>query len=355
MKVDMDKFLICDKAVRRIYGKRFGFITIKCMPKEFNVRYDINPIGSTRSSCYPYERNETSTIENIYIVYEKDVQKEGKRVKEYVYNKYSLNDSLLESVKFALKKGDKYYRITDNSCIKVMTLSHTNSNLLRKIFGVNLNGSVYAFKLKEILEKEEWVEDNENELKEINNIKYFTPGKKVFVDSEEGGEGVILRLKEFSFDDKKAVFEIKLYDGRTIDVNYFGNVRRDHYSRAVAENIKVLKAIEKKDYVQKAELQTLTKSLNEQNLNPFTRQSQNALCIYWQPVEDAAEYTVELYTFWAESVGDKLYLMEKKSIDRNKFYADFVNLFHGKYYIRVIAEDRTGKILAVCEAKFAEV
>lgn len=348
MKVDMDKFLICDKAVRRIYGKRFGFITIKCMPKEFNVRYDINPIGSTRSSCYPYERNETSTIENIYIVYEKDVQKEGKRVKEYVYNKYSLNDSLLESVKFALKKGDKYYRITDNSFIKVMTLSHTNSNLLRKIFGVNLNGSVYAFKLKEILEKEEWVEDEENECKEISNIKYFTPGKKVFVNSEEGGEGVILGLKEFCFNEKKAIFEVKLYDGRIIDVNFFGETEKDSYGRE--KTVKTLNAIEKKDNVQKSELQILNDSLCEDKLNPFVRCIPNGLNIYWQPVEKAAGYTVELYSWWEESVADKLYLMEKRSIERNIFYATFINLSHGMYYVRVIAEDRKGEKIAVNKA-----
>lgn len=348
MKVDMDKFLICDKAVRRIYGKSFGFITIKCMPKEFNVRYDINPIGSTRTSCYPYVQNETSTIEKIYIVYEKDVQKERKRVKEYTYKEISFNKVLPENLDLAIKRGDKYYRITDNSCIKVMTLSHTNSNLLIKIFGVNLNGSIYAFKLKEILEKEEWVEDNENELKEINNIKYFTPGKKVFVDSEEGGEGVILRLKEFCFNEKKAIFEVKLYDGRIIDVNFFGETEKDSYGRE--KTVKTLKAIEKKDYVQKSELQILNESLGEDKLNPFVRCIPNGLNIYWQPVEEAAGYTVELYSWWEESVADKLYLMEKRSIERNIFYTTFINLSHGMYYVRVIAEDRKGEKIAVNKA-----
>lgn len=347
MKVDMDKFIICDKAEIRIYGKSFGFITIKCLPKEFKVRYNNNPIGST-TNFYYNDQIVTSTIENIYIVYEKDVQKEGKRVKEYTYKEISFNKVLPENLNLAIKRGDKYYRITDKSFVKVIISSQTNPKLLKRIFGVNSGGAIYAYQLKELLEREEWIEDEENEFKEINNVKYFAPGKEVFVDIEEGGEGVILGLKEFNFVDKKAVFEVKLYDGRVIEVNLFGETEKDSYGRE--KTVKTLKAIEKKDYVQKSELQILNDSLCEDKLNPFVRCIPNGLNIYWQPVEEAAGYTVELYSWWEESVADKLYLMEKRSIERNIFYATFINLSHGMYYVRVIAEDRKGEKIVVNKA-----
>lgn len=347
MKVDMDNFLICDKAERRIYGKSFGYVTIQCLPKEFKVRYNINPIGST-TYFYDNDQIATSRIEDIFIVYEKNVKKEGKQVIKYIYKEYSLNHNLLENAKLAIKNGDKYYRITDKSFVSVVISSQTDPNVLKRIFGVNSGGCLYAFKLKEVLEKEEWVEDEENECKEISNIKYFTPGKKVFVNSEEGGEGVILRLKEFCFNEKKAIFEVKLYDGRIIDVNFFGETEKDSYGRE--KTVKTLNAIEKKYNVQKSELQILNDSLCEDKLNPFVRCIPNGLNIYWQPVEEAAGYTVELYSWWEESVADKLYLMEKRSIERNIFYATFINLSHGMYYVRVIAEDRKGEKIAVNKA-----
>lgn len=347
MKVDMDKFLICDKAEKRIYSKSFGFITIKCLAKNFSVNCERNSIGSN-THFYGSNIQMAARFEDIYVVTDGNAKSSGKQDKNYIYKKYSLNHNLLENAKLAIKNGDKYYRITDKSFVSVVISSQTDPKVFKRIFGVSSGARVYAFKLKEVLEKEEWVEDEENECKEISNIKYFTPGKKVFVNSEEGGEGVILRLKEFCFNEKKAIFEVKLYDGRIIDVNFFGETEKDSYGRE--KTVKTLNAIEKKDNVQKSELQILNDSLCEDKLNPFVRCIPNGLNIYWQPVEEAAGYTVELYSWWEESVADKLYLMEKRSIERNIFYTTFINLSHGMYYVRVIAEDRKGEKIAVNKA-----
>lgn len=346
MTIDMDKFLICGKLEKTIYFESYGFITIQCIPENIEVRY-------RRYGSYWDSNTCKTAIDNIYVKYEKSKKEKGSKKEEINYKKFSFNEDV-DINTIVVKIGDTYYSVIslEKADYNVKLSSGTNPILLSNLFGRKIGNSkdfkIKSIELKEVLQRVKWGENEEEKLEDIENINYFVPGTKVFVNREGGGEGIIVRLKNFCFIEKKAIFEVKLYDGRKVEENLFGETKKDSYGRE--EIVKNLKAIVKKDYVQKSELQILNDSLCEDKLNPFVRCIPNGLNIYWQPVEKAAGYTVELYSWWEESVADKLYLMEKRSIERNIFYATFINLSHGMYYVRVIAEDRKGEKIAVNKA-----
>lgn len=105
----------------------------------------------------------------------------------------------------------------------------------------------------------------------------------------------------------------------------------------------------------KDELEELKVGIKEELLNPFVRGKLSGFNLFWQSVEDAIYYTVELYAYNSQSIGNKLYKMMAKTIDRNVFYFDIDGLAVGSYIVRVLAESREGEIVAQNESIFLDV
>lgn len=350
-KVDMDQLLVSNKAEKTIYGSSFGFVTIKCIPENVNVEYYTKSIDEKANYGYGGICHSTVNITNIYVASDKS-QNVNAPAQEYDIKEFSFNENVWgNGQKLLVKVRDKYHILARSYEVNhYLTLSsQTAPKLLTKVFGAPINDckqfGIEAIRLKALLEKEKWTEDEEHMLADIDNINYFVPKTKVFVDDEDGGEGEIIRLKEFCYLEGKALFEVKLYNGRTIDVNLFDN--NEKYCHGSKITTKKLRAFVEKKYAPESELQFLNESFNEDKLNPFVKAINEGINIYWQAVENAAGYNVELYTWWHSSLANKLYLMEKRSVDRNKFHTTFNELSYGKYYLRVIAEDRSGNVIAV--------
>lgn len=338
MTLDLDKFLLCNKEARTIYGKSFGFVTIKCFGKKISVQRYIRPVGDRQETYYGTTREDVS-FNNIYIA-----KKVVNASNIYEYEKYSLNTGLGKEEFLVVKTSEKYYRLYAPSLLEYVHFTNINSNeLVTAVFGSS--SRISTAQLKKVLEEIEWQENETEKFFEIRNIKALQPQRKVFISGRNGGEGKIVKIKQFDFLAKKAIFEVEMYDGRITDFNLIGDTEAEFTAR----NSKVY-LIVGNTYAPKNELCILQENLHEEKLNPFVRKFEIGLNIFWQAVQEAAAYTVELYTWWDNSVADKLYLMEKISVDRNRFYATFGSLSRGKYYVRVIAEDRTGKELAFCKA-----
>lgn len=338
MTVDLDKFLVCDKETRTIYGKSFGFVTIKCLGEKFAVRRYTRPLEEQLRYHSESVREDVS-FNDIYIA-EKAVDGSN----NYQYKNFSFNVGLEEDEFLVVEIKGKYYRLTDSSLFNYVNFANVNaSELVTTVFGSA--SRVLSVKLKNVLENIEWQKNESDKLYDVKNIRDLPSQSKVFIVGKNGGEGKIVKIKQFDFFAKKAIFEVAMYDGRITDFNLIGDAEAEF----TVKNSKVY-LIVPKTYAPKNELDILQESLKEEELNPFVRIFEFGLSLYWKAVQEAATYTVELYTWWDYSVADKLYLMEKVSVDRNKFYATFCSLSRGLYYVRVIAEDRTGNELAFCKA-----
>lgn len=341
-KFDLNKFLMCDKENRRIYGKSFGFVTIRCIPSQFTVYYSTNSKFNLdghhikRSDYYGYSTPSRSVnIDSIYIAKaQKDKDENGKSVDKYEFIPFSFDKKIRKDDKLVVKIEKEYYEISRcDSLQKINTSILTNEILFKKIFEKR---EISPYEFEEVLNKIEWEENDADQLIDVGNINILQPGTKVFINDENGGGGIIVKCKEFCAIDKKAIFEIKLYNGNIIDVNWYSGK---------------IKLIVPKTYLNtNNELKNLRISIDEYLLNPFIRGLNCGFNIYWQAVEDAALYTVKLFTWNEESVCNKLYKLESRSVDRNKFYTTFIDLSVGEYYVKVIAENRMGQIVAESKA-----
>ena len=106
------------------------------------------------------------------------------------------------------------------------------------------------------------------------------------------------------------------------------------------------------EYTQrKNELEVFDIEIREAELNPFWVQSAAGSGkgnLYWQPIEEASQYTVSLYKYRPmDSLEKKLYLLEKFVVDRNKRWITLDNLFGNNYIVQIEAENRNGLPVAL--------
>ena len=346
MAVDFDELFISDKVNKVIYSPAFGFVRIICFPKKITVQYDEKkPLGTTPNYGYGYgyeygysTRTKEVKWDDIYVVSPETVNENGRKSTKHKYEKFSFNIDIKSSEFLAVKIGEKYYKLFND----IFRIRLYPGSSLANAFFMNSND---VLSIKKRLESVEWKEDEDNQTINVSNIKQLTPGTKVFVDGMDGGEGEIVRIKELSVVSKTAIFEIKLYNGKSVKVDYFEQ----------GSQSPIIKLIVPNTYKPNSEISILNESMEELQLNPFVRTMTNGFNIYWQPVEKAASYTVELYTWNESSVVEKLYKLESRTVERNQCYCVFSSLAIGKYYVRVIAEDRAGARIAVNRAIIVEI
>jgi hypothetical protein len=77
-------------------------------------------------------------------------------------------------------------------------------------------------------------------------------------------------------------------------------------------------------------------------LKVFVERANTTFNIYWKQLEDAAEYTVEIYKY----VSMCWYKLTEKSVDRREGFAEITNLVGDGYVFRVVARNRAGEELA---------
>lgn len=77
-------------------------------------------------------------------------------------------------------------------------------------------------------------------------------------------------------------------------------------------------------------------------LNVYVERANTTFNVYWEQLEDAAEYTVEIYKY----VSMRWYKLTEKSVDRSEGYAEITNLVGDGYVFRVIARNRSGEEIA---------
>jgi len=77
-------------------------------------------------------------------------------------------------------------------------------------------------------------------------------------------------------------------------------------------------------------------------LKVYVERSNTTFNVYWKQLEEAAEYTVEIYKY----VSMRWYKLKDIYVDRNEGYTAITNLVGEGYVFRVVARDRNGEELA---------
>ena len=81
---------------------------------------------------------------------------------------------------------------------------------------------------------------------------------------------------------------------------------------------------------------------NGEVLKVFVERDNTTFNIYWQMLEDAAEYRVEVY----KHISGMWYKLTEINADRQNGYIAITDLVGDGYVFRVVAEDRSGNILS---------
>lgn len=80
-------------------------------------------------------------------------------------------------------------------------------------------------------------------------------------------------------------------------------------------------------------------------LKVYVERSNTTFNVYWKQLEDAAEYSVEVYKY----VSMRWYKLTEISVDRNEGYVAISNLVGDGYVFRVVARNRSGEEIAKSE------
>lgn len=97
------------------------------------------------------------------------------------------------------------------------------------------------------------------------------------------------------------------------------------------------------------ELTIFNDEIRERQLDPFfvLEKERNKGNLFWQSLDEACRYIVSIYKYRpADFVEKKLYLLEKRIVERNQHWCTIENLFWGNYICRIEAENRNGEIIA---------
>ena len=77
-------------------------------------------------------------------------------------------------------------------------------------------------------------------------------------------------------------------------------------------------------------------------LKTFVERYDTTFNVYWQMLEEAAEYCIEVY----KHISGLWYKLTELNVDRNSGYVAITDLVGDGYVFSVVAEDRSGNIIA---------
>ena len=81
---------------------------------------------------------------------------------------------------------------------------------------------------------------------------------------------------------------------------------------------------------------------NGEVLKVFVERDNTTFNVYWQQIDEAAEYSIEVYKY----VSMRWYKLTEICIDRNEGYTAITNLVGQGFVFRVVARNRAGEDLA---------
>lgn len=81
---------------------------------------------------------------------------------------------------------------------------------------------------------------------------------------------------------------------------------------------------------------------NSDALKVFVERDNTTFNVYWQQIDEAAEYSVEVY----KDISMRWYKLTEICVDRNEGYVAISNLVGNGYVFRVVARNRSGEELA---------
>ncbi len=81
---------------------------------------------------------------------------------------------------------------------------------------------------------------------------------------------------------------------------------------------------------------------NGEVLKVFVERDNTTFNVYWQQIDEAAEYSVEVYKY----VSMRWYELTEVCVNRNEGYTAITNLVGQGYVFRVVARNRAGEELA---------
>ena len=81
---------------------------------------------------------------------------------------------------------------------------------------------------------------------------------------------------------------------------------------------------------------------DSQLLKPYIERYNTTFNVYWQQIDEAAEYSIEVY----KHVSMRWYKLTEICVDRNEGYTAITNLVGQGYVFRVVARNRAGEELA---------
>lgn len=81
---------------------------------------------------------------------------------------------------------------------------------------------------------------------------------------------------------------------------------------------------------------------NGEVLKVFVERDNTTFNVYWQQIDEAAEYSIEVYKY----VSMRWYKLTEICVDRNEGYTAITNLVGQGYVFRVVARNRAGEELA---------
>lgn len=99
----------------------------------------------------------------------------------------------------------------------------------------------------------------------------------------------------------------------------------------------------------KNELDIFNEEIREREMDPvfILDEAGEAGNLFWHPVDESCGYVISVYKYRpADFVEKKLYLLEKRTIERTQCWCTLENLIGNNYIVRIEAENRGGQIIA---------
>ena len=81
---------------------------------------------------------------------------------------------------------------------------------------------------------------------------------------------------------------------------------------------------------------------DSQLLKPYVERDNTTFNVYWKKIDEAAEYTVEIYKY----IANEWYKLLDVFVSRTDAYAAITNLVGDGYVFRVVARNRSGEEIA---------
>lgn len=344
--IDMKNLLIGTND-KKLWSKEFGLLTLFCIKEDMEIEVDSYPIDSNRNGGYYGYGGIQKTkliINDLYLAKQKTNRDQyGRTQKEFSYSKFGFKmnkDDVL-----VVKRNNGYCRVQG----AIVALISSNDYL-------NIRGIPNVI---EWLSNNEWIESDKEILVDPQFVSMLQVGTRVYINkgsshskpqrydaygraikaeqdySQAYGEGIITTLLDYDAMNQEAIFQITTFKGNRIYVKF---------------KEKRIMIVDTKQYKEKNEIDAIQKPIHEELLNVYVRPMDKGFNVYWYEIEDAACYSLQVYTWRDNSIDKKLYKLKDITIERTQYFYSQEGLSKGTYYIVLSAENRENKKIAVAKA-----